>query len=113
MEPEPVGGNSVTFDEEAAKEEEVGEDCDNDHVSDNDVGDHAGEERYEGTSGPEGGEDHEEVEEEHGEAPRSTLKKVIATKARERKINAGKVVREWDVGKIDSATNRILKNHFH
>ncbi|GFZ14841.1 ABC-2 type transporter family protein [Actinidia rufa] len=69
VEPEPVGRNSVAVDEEAAEEEEVAEDGDDDRVSNNDVRDHAGEERYEGASGPEGGEDHEKVEEEPRDAP--------------------------------------------
>lgn len=70
VEPYPVGGDAVPGDEEAAEEEEVGEDGDHDGVAEHDVGDDPGEEGDEGAAGPKGGGDDEEEEEEAVEAAR-------------------------------------------
>lgn len=63
MEPDPVIGNSIAIDEEAAEEEVVSENRDDDHVPDHNMRDNAGEKRHERASRPKRGQDYEEVEE--------------------------------------------------
>lgn len=71
MKPNPVIRNSVPRYEEAAEEKEVGENGDDNSVSEHDVRDDAGEKGDEAAAGPEGGEDDEK---EKDEAFRATRK---------------------------------------